>query len=134
MSVPRRKVAVTGMGVVSPAGFGLPAFWEALVAGRSAVRPLSRFDASAYPTRIGAEVREADAPLPEGAPRDLDRITRFALSAASSALTDAGLAAGGRLEPRRVGVLIAAGLGRYGHEEVFAPCAAARTGSGAFDG
>ena len=138
MSSSRRRVAVTGMGVVSPAGSSLPAFWKALVAGRSAVRPLSHFDASAYPTRIGAEVPPGGAPLPERAPRSLDRITRFALSAASSALDDAGLAemepAVGRLDPRRVGVLIAAGLGRYGHAEVFAPCAAALTESGAFDG
>jgi 3-oxoacyl-[acyl-carrier-protein] synthase II len=125
MSVAARRVAVTGMGVVSPAGSDLASFWDTLVAGRSTVRPLSRFDASGYPTRIAAEV--PGEPL-----ADADRVGRFALSASAAALADAGLE-DGPLDRGRVGVLVAAGLGRYGHAEVFGPCAAARAGSGAFD-
>ena len=136
MSGGRRRVVVTGMGVVAPGGLDVAALWEALLAGRPAAVPIGRFDPSAFPTRIAAEVRGFDVERAPGARPEwarLDRIAQFALAAAAAALADSGLS------PRpgtalRAGIVAATGLGCYDHEEVFASCAAARpAGSEAFD-
>ena len=52
------SVVVTGMGLVSPLGLGVEVAWESLLAGRSGIGPLTRFDGSALPTRIAGEVRD----------------------------------------------------------------------------
>src|SRR6266705_3487529 len=54
----RRRVVVTGLGLVTPLGIGIEANWESLVAGRSGIGPITRFDASALPARIAGEVRD----------------------------------------------------------------------------
>jgi 3-oxoacyl-[acyl-carrier-protein] synthase II len=79
----RHRVAVTGMGVVSPLGSDVRVFRDALFAGRSGVRDVTRFDARGLATRIAAEVRDEDCPL-DG----LERKTAFALHAARLAMTD----------------------------------------------
>ena len=91
---PRRRVVITGVGVVSALGRSTGAVWEAMVEGRSAVREITRFDTSAYRTRIAAEVPDADErdarfkqPYWDG----LDRRSRFAVSAALSAVQGSGL-------------------------------------------
>ena len=122
-----RTVVVTGMGVVSPAGIGLVPFWDRLTGGRSVVAPISRFDASSYPTRIAAAVD--DSALPPGEP-GYDRITRFALAAADAAVADSRLEAAAGLARERLAVVVATGMGPYGHREVFAACAAAGGGGG----
>lgn len=94
------EAVVTGCGVVSPLGVGVPAFRDALVAGRSAVRPLAGFPADDLSPANGAEV-----PLPADDP---DRAGDFALRAAAEALADAGL--DGRLPPR-TGVALGTTLG-----------------------
>ena len=124
----RRRVVVTGMGVVSPLGHGVEPLWRGLAAGRSAVGPIRRFDASGYPTRIAAESPEPERPedIADGLWRAASRIERFAFCAASAALADAGLAPGARRgADERLGLALAAGLGSFSHREVFAPCAAA---------
>jgi len=79
----RRRVAITGMGVVAPNGHDVPAFLDALLSARSGIRPVSIFDAASLPTRIAGEVRaELPAPLP-------DRKTGFALAAAREAMNAA---------------------------------------------
>ena len=131
-----RRVVVTGMGVVAPGAADLATFWRRLVSGTSSVGPIHRFDASRYPTRIAAEVVEdANAGSP-GNPNDLEdssigRIERFASRAADSAIEDSRLA-GSETVPGRIGVLLAVGLGRYGHREVFLPLSAAAS-KGRFD-
>jgi 3-oxoacyl-[acyl-carrier-protein] synthase II len=116
----RRRVVVTGMGIVSPAGSGRAPFWENLLSGRSFVRPIDRFDASSYPTQIAAAADE------RGIPDELqhyDRISRFAIAAADDALADAKLSSGSTpFSPRRRGVVMATGMGTYGHREIFAAC------------
>ena len=76
----RRRVVVTGMGVVSPLGHGVEPLWRGLAAGRSAVGPIRRFDASGYPTRIAAESSEPERPeeIADGLWRAASRIERFA--------------------------------------------------------
>ncbi|MEK7770318.1 MAG: beta-ketoacyl synthase N-terminal-like domain-containing protein, partial [candidate division NC10 bacterium] len=54
----KRRVVITGLGVVAPNGIGKDAFWDALVAGRSAVDWISSFDTSPYPCKVAAEVRD----------------------------------------------------------------------------
>jgi len=91
---PVRRVVITGLGVVAPNGIGKDAFWDACVAGRSGVRPITRFDASPLPTRIAGEVPDFD-PQGLGLTDDerflMDRNTQFAIAAGNLAVQDANL-------------------------------------------
>ena len=111
----RRRVVVTGMGMVTPVGRDLRSSWEALLEGRSGVGPITLFDAGSFPTRIAAEVDDfrIESYLPDAEPyRELSRNSRFALAAASMAYEDAGFNAGGRPEPSRFGVYLGSGEGQ----------------------
>ncbi|MDR7400700.1 MAG: beta-ketoacyl-ACP synthase II [Armatimonadota bacterium] len=108
----QRRVVVTGVGVVTPIGIGKEAFWASLVAGRSGVRRISRFDPSAFDTQIAAEVLDFDptAFMDRKDVRRNDRFVQFAYAAARMALDDAGFT----ITPRNageVGVLIGSGIG-----------------------
>jgi beta-ketoacyl-acyl-carrier-protein synthase II len=89
-----RRVAITGIGLVTPAGCDVASTWESLLAGRSAAGPIGTFDASGFPVRIAAEVKGFDA---EGVIDDrkllksANRSHRFALAAADQAIRDAGI-------------------------------------------
>lgn len=107
-----RRVVITGAGIVSPLGTGLDANWEAILAGRSGVGPITRFDASDFSTRIGAEVKDFDALqyLERADAKRLDRFCQYAVAAARLAVAD------GRLEisdanADRIGVVIGSGIG-----------------------
>ena len=88
-----RRVAVTGLGVVSPVGTGVADFWAALCAGRSGVRPITLFDASAFPVRIAGEVVgfEPPAEVERRRARRFDRYAWFGAAAALEAWRDAGI-------------------------------------------
>jgi 3-oxoacyl-[acyl-carrier-protein] synthase II len=122
----RRRVVVTGLGVVSAAGCDVSTFWERLVAGRSAVGPIRRFDASRHPSRIAAEIADETwrhlAAVVHEEWKLRGRIAVYAAAAADQALTDSGVLA---RRDVRVGVSVAAGTGTYDHEEVFGACARA---------
>ena len=60
------RVVITGIGVVSPVGIGREAFWSSLTAGRSGIGPITLFDASTFPVRIGGEVKGFDAAAVSG--------------------------------------------------------------------
>lgn len=122
-----RRVVVTGCGAVAPGAGSAGELWSRLGRGLSAVRPISRFDASTFPVRIAAE---ADDPAP-GALGSFGpelggrgRIWAFAAAAAAQALEDAGLPPRGAWA-RDAGLSVAAGMGTYGHAEVFRAAAAA---------
>jgi len=109
---PRRRVAITGVGMVTPVGNDVPTTWANLVAGRSGVAPLACFDARGFPARIGAEIKNFDA---ESVITDrkllkfASRSHRFALAASEEALRDAGI----RPEPStscRWGLSVGAGM------------------------
>lgn len=90
----RKKIAITGIGMVTPAGNTAAATWANLQAGRSGVGTIGHFDASGFPVRIGAEVKGFDAEAILGHSKLLKYATRphrFALAAAEEALTDAGI-------------------------------------------
>jgi len=92
--IPRRKVAITGIGMVTPVGGDAPTSWANLLAGRSGIGTIRQFDASGFPVRIGAEVKEIAPKAVTFEPRLLkfaSRSHRFAAAAAGEALADAGI-------------------------------------------
>ncbi len=108
--VSERRVVVTGVGLVTAAGFSTDETWDAVVAGRSPVGPIEGFDVSDYPTRIAAEIRGYDAARCMDA-RDVrrtDPMVHYAAGAAAQALEGVDLDA---LDRERVGVLIGSGIG-----------------------
>ena len=120
MSVERARVVVTGLGAVSPVGIGVSANWEALLAGRSGIGPITAFDASALPVRIAGEVRGFDPAdwLEKKDIKKVDRFAQFAIAAAQMAVDDAAL----RVVPEqagRVGVVIGVGMGGLATIEEF---------------
>lgn len=108
----KRRVVVTGLGIVSSLGNSIDEFWSGLLAGRSGIGNVTRFDASAYTCQVGAEVKDfnpADFMDPKEARRN-DRYTQFAVAGTRLALADANLDTSS-LDPTRVGVLIGSGIG-----------------------
>jgi 3-oxoacyl-[acyl-carrier-protein] synthase II len=111
----RRRVVVTGLGLVSPVGIGVEESWSALVAGRSGIGPITLFDASTFPTRIAGEVKGFDPAqfMDRKEARRNDRFIQFALAAADMAVKDAGLDMA-KEDAERVGCIVGAGIGGLG--------------------
>jgi 3-oxoacyl-[acyl-carrier-protein] synthase II len=110
-----RKVAVTGVGLVSPLGIGTEPSWTGLLAGRSGVDTITLFDASRHAARIAAEVKGFD-PLnwvEKKEVKKMDRFIQFAVAAADFAVKDAALAVTAQ-NAERVGVYIGSGIGGFG--------------------
>jgi 3-oxoacyl-[acyl-carrier-protein] synthase II len=146
-SIAPRRVAITGMGAVTPVGLTLSATWEALVSGRSGIGPITRFDASGCTARIAGEVHGFDPTAPVGPPvyprgrngepvgapltpkdvRKLGRFTHLGLRAGLEAYIDSGLDAYREaIAPERIGVNLGVGLG--GLPEIVAMHEVWRTG------
>jgi 3-oxoacyl-[acyl-carrier-protein] synthase II len=105
---------VTGIGLVSSLGIGTGATWKALLAGRSGIAPITRFDASAFSTRFAAEVKGFD-PLQfveKKEVKKMDIFIQFAIAASQFAMDDSGLKVTPEIAPR-VGVFIASGIGGF---------------------
>ena len=111
----RRRVVVTGLGLVSPVGIGVEESWSALVAGKSGVAPITLFDASTFPTKIAAEVKGFDPSkfMDRKEVRRNDRFIHFALAAADMAVKDSGLDMS-KEDAERVGCIVGAGIGGLG--------------------
>jgi 3-oxoacyl-[acyl-carrier-protein] synthase II len=108
-----RRVVITGMGAVSPLGNDLPSTWDAALAGESGIDFIKSFDASGFPVRVAAEVKDFEPPeiiSPKEA-RRLDRNVLLALAAGKEALEDAGL--NSHYEPERVGVTFGSAIGGF---------------------
>jgi 3-oxoacyl-[acyl-carrier-protein] synthase II len=112
-----RRVAVTGLGFVTPIGNDVETVWSNLVEGVSGVGPITHFDASNYSTRIAAEVKgfEPERYMDRKTARHLGRYCQFALGASQQALAQAGLVPGD-MDPDDVGVIVSSGIG--GMEEI----------------
>ena len=109
-----RRVAVTGVGLVSSLGIGTGANWKALLAGRSGIRTITHFDPSAFASRIAGEVPDFDplAFLAKKDVRKMDVFIQYAIAASEFAVQDAGLPTDRTLGPD-VGVFIASGIGGF---------------------
>jgi 3-oxoacyl-[acyl-carrier-protein] synthase II len=108
----RRRVVISGIGLISPLGLDQPTTWQGLLAGRSGVGPITKFDAVDYSCRIAAEVREFDAErfLERKEARKMDTFTHYAIAATGEALTDAGVTIDEK-NAERIGVYIGSGIG-----------------------
>src|SRR5262249_24982133 len=114
-----RRVAVTGIGAITPIGNGVDGLWAGVVRGESAVRRITRFDPSPFSCHVAAEAEfEPRQFMDEEKARRLDRFSQMSLACATMALADAGLT---REEARRTGMGIYTGsaLGgvAYGEEQ-----------------
>ena len=109
-----RRVAITGLGAVSPMGVGAAALWDAIKAGRSGIGPIELFDTSDFPVKFGGEVKASDfdplAHFDKKAVRHLDRVTQFALVGAREALKDADLDLD-TCDRTRAGAIVGSGIG-----------------------
>jgi 3-oxoacyl-[acyl-carrier-protein] synthase II len=105
-----RRVAVTGLGAVTPLGNDARASWDAAVAGRSGIDWIRSFDANGFPVRVAAEVKDFDPTTVASAKeaRRLDRNVLLALAAAIEAVEDAGLR---DFDPTRVGIVLGSAIG-----------------------
>lgn len=107
-----RRVVVTGVGVVSPLGTGNGKNWDALLAGKSGIAPITRFDASDLPVKIAGEVKDfvAEDFIDKKEIKKMDLFIQYSLAAAQFAMEDSGLVINEE-NAERVGVLVGAGLG-----------------------
>jgi 3-oxoacyl-[acyl-carrier-protein] synthase II len=108
-----KRIVVTGMGVVTPIGTGLDAYWEGLSTGKSGGGLITKFETEPYPIRIAAEVKDFDpaAWMPEKDIERTDPYVHFAVAAAVQAVEQSGLDQIPNLDPTEVGVLIGSGIG-----------------------
>ena len=108
----KKRVVVTGLGVISPVGSGKEKFWENLIAGNSGIGPITKFDASEMPTRIAGEVKDFNVLdfIDKKEARRMDLFTQYAVSAAKMAVNDSKLDLE-KVDLTRVGVILGSGIG-----------------------
>ncbi|MCR4420721.1 MAG: beta-ketoacyl-ACP synthase II [Clostridia bacterium] len=108
----KRRVVITGVGVISPVGTGKEKFWEALKAGRSGIGPVTRFKADDFPTQIAGEVKDFDPNnfLEKKDIKRMDRFAQYAVAATKMAVTDSGLDLD-HTDRERAGVILGTGIG-----------------------
>jgi 3-oxoacyl-[acyl-carrier-protein] synthase II len=108
----RRRVVVTGLGIVSPVGTGVTEAWSTIVAGKSGISRITRFDASAFSSQIAGEVRGFDiaAYLSPKEARRMDTFIHYGMAAAIQAVKDAGITVTPE-NAERIGVNIGSGIG-----------------------
>ena len=112
----RRRVVVTGLGAVCPVGNTVAETWSSVLAGRSGIGPITKFDAAAFACRFAGEVKGFDVEqyIPGKEARHMDAFIHFGLAAACQAVRDAGLRTNDELseaEAERIGCLIGSGIG-----------------------
>jgi len=107
----KRRVAITGIGILSPLGNDLASSWDGIVNGRSGIGPITHFDASAFATRISGEVKGFDAAqwIPAKDIKKMDPFVHYGVAAALMSIADAGLDIAA--DPEHIGVAIGAGIG-----------------------
>ena len=116
MPVSRRRVVVTGMGLISPVGNSLDEAWANLVSGRTGIANITRFDASDYACRFAGEVRNFNVEdyFPAKEARHMDVFMQYGLAASIQAVRDSGLKTNGELteeQAERIGCLVGSGIG-----------------------
>jgi 3-oxoacyl-[acyl-carrier-protein] synthase II len=118
----RRRVWITGLGMITPIGIGLDAFWAGLRVGCSPVKRIDRFDPSGFRSQVAAQVDDFEPldHLSAKEARSTDRFSQFALAAGRLAMADSGLVVGGRSGVRadRVAVYVGSALGGIAYAEI----------------
>jgi len=109
----KRKVVVTGLGIVSPVGSTVPSAWESIVSGKSGITRITRFDASSFASQIAGEVKDFDIQqyLSAKEARRMDVFIHYGMAAAIQAVKDAGIDDISRLDAEKIGVNIGSGIG-----------------------
>ncbi|MBZ9556561.1 MULTISPECIES: beta-ketoacyl-ACP synthase II [Modicisalibacter] len=110
--MPRRRVVVTGLGLVTPVGNTVKESWDNILAGKSGIAPIEHFDTSGFNTRFGGSVKGFDI-SPYANPKDarkMDLFIQYGVAAASQAISDAGLECHAD-NAHRIGVAIGSGIG-----------------------
>ena len=110
----KRRVVVTGLGTVNPAGNDISSFWNSLKAGKTGIGPLTMFDATDFAVKVAGEVKDFDPSkfMDKKEARKMARFTLFAVVAAIQAADDAGLKAG-NFDPQRAGICLGNGIGGF---------------------
>lgn len=106
------RVAVTGMGIISPLGNDVGSFWKALLGGECGIGPITRFDTQGFKVKIAAEVKNFEPGaygIEVAEARRMDLFSQYAMAAAHQAMAQSGLM--GQVEPHRFGVNISSGIG-----------------------
>ena len=114
----KKRVVITGIGVLSPVGNGMEAFWSGLLSGKSGVGPITKFDASLFDTKFAAELK-GYAPEAHFNPKDVRKISPFVqygIVAAREAMINANFKMN-EVDPHRVGVVVGSGIGAIGAAE-----------------
>lgn len=108
----RKRVVVTGLGIISPVGTGLEQFWTSLTGGVSGIRRITRFDATNFSTQIAGEVTDFDPMqyIEKKEVRRMDRFTHFAVAATDMAIEDSGLNLE-VIDKDRAGIIFGSGIG-----------------------
>ena len=109
----RRRVVITGLGLISPVGNSVEEGWQNIIAGVSGIAPVTRFDTSTFPVKFAGEVKNFDITQYISAKdaRRMDKFIHYGLAAGMQAVRDAGLDKEGAADPERVGVAIGSGIG-----------------------
>ena len=107
----KRRVVISGLGILSPLGNDLASSWQGIVDGRSGIGPITNFDASGFATRISGEVKDFDPTkwIPPKDVKKMDPFVHYGVAASMMAIEDAGLDV--QADPERIGVAIGAGIG-----------------------
>ncbi len=107
------RVAITGLGAVTPVGNTVPEMWENIKAGKCGIGLITKFDTSEYKVKVAAEVKDFDpsAIMEKSEIRKSDRFTQYAMAAAGEAMNDCGLVSGENIAPERFGVYFGSGIG-----------------------
>jgi 3-oxoacyl-[acyl-carrier-protein] synthase II len=111
----KRRVVVTGLGIISPVGNDVPTAWANVVAGRSGIGPILEFDVKDFSTRFGGSIKDFDvsAHMPPKDSRKIDPFIQYGIAAAEEAVTQAGISTD-NYAPERVGVAMGSGIGGIG--------------------
>ena len=108
----KRRVVITGLGLVSPVGSTVQSAWDAILRGESGIAPVTRFDVSAFPTRFGGAVREFDVAqyMPTKEARRMDEFMHYGVAAGIQAVSDSGIDFS-KTDPTRAGAVCGSGIG-----------------------
>jgi 3-oxoacyl-[acyl-carrier-protein] synthase II len=108
----KRRVVVTGMGIVSPVGNSLPSAWDNITHGRSGIGPISHFDTTGFATRIAGQVKDFDPTtwIPPKDAKKMDEFIHYGVAAAIMAIGDSGLEINDA-NAERIGVVVGSGIG-----------------------